>query len=45
MEQVMVGANVPVEIERWIVQDGTKTFENETIYVEVPPGIDDNEII
>ena len=45
MEQVMTGANVPVEIERWIVQDGTKTFENETIYVEVPPGIDDNEII
>lgn len=45
MEQVMAGANVPVEIERWIVQEGTKTFENETIYVEVPPGIDDNEII
>lgn len=45
MEQVMTGANVPVEIERWIVQDGTKIFENETIYVEVPPGIDDNEII
>ena len=45
MEQVMAGANIPVEIERWIVQDGTKIFENETIYVEVPPGIDDNEII
>ena len=45
MEQVMNGAKVPVEIERWIVQDGTKTFEKETIYVEIPPGIDDNEII
>lgn len=45
MEQVMIGANVPVEIERWIVQEGTKTFEKETIYVEVPAGMDDNEII
>ena len=45
MEQVMVGANIPVEIERWIVQDGTKSFEKETIYVEIPQGIDDNEII
>ena len=45
VEQVMSGANVPIEIERWIVQDGTKTFEKETIYVDVPCGIDDNEII
>ena len=45
MEQVMNGANIPVEIERWIVQDNSKTFEKETIYVEIPKGIDDNEII
>ena len=41
----MAGANIPVEIERWIIQDGAKTFEKETIYVEIPSGIDDNEII
>ena len=45
MEQVMNGANIPVEIERWIVQDNSKSFEKETIYVEIPQGIDDNEII
>lgn len=45
MEQVMTGANLPLEIERWILQDGSKFFEKETIYVEVPKGVDENEII
>ena len=45
MEQVMVGANLPLEIERWILQDGGKVFEKETIYVELPKGADENEII
>ena len=45
MEQVMSGANVPVEIERWILENGNKVFERETIYVSIPKGIDDNEII
>ena len=45
MEQVMTGANLPLEIERWILQDGSKVFEKETIYVEVPKGVDENEII
>jgi len=45
MEQVMTGTNIPIDIERWIVQDGTKVFEKETIYVEIPQGADDNELI
>jgi len=45
MEQVMNGANIPVEIERWILENGNKVFERETIYVAIPKGIDDNEII
>ena len=45
MEQVMNGANIPVEIERWILENGNKVFERETIYVTIPKGIDDNEII
>lgn len=45
MEQVMIGANLPLEIERWILQDGSKVFEKETIYVEIPKGVDENEII
>jgi DnaJ-class molecular chaperone len=45
MEQVLSGANVPLEIERWVIENGLKVFENETIYVTIPQGIDDNEMI
>ena len=45
IEQVMNGANIPVEIERWILENGNKVFERETIYVTIPKGVDDNEII
>ena len=45
IEQVLSGANIPVEIERWIMEHGNKVFERETIYVSIPKGIDDNEII
>ena len=45
MEQVLNGASLPLEIERWIMENGTKIFEKETIYVDVPPGIDENEMI
>lgn len=43
--QVLTASTVPVEIERWIVEQGTKVFEKETIYVNIPQGVDDNEII
>jgi DnaJ-class molecular chaperone len=45
IEQVYNGGTIPVDIERWINDNGTKTFENETLYVSIPKGIDDNEII
>jgi DnaJ-class molecular chaperone len=45
MEQVLLGASVPVDIERWILENGIKVHEKETIYVTVPQGVDDNEII
>lgn len=45
MEQVLTGANIPVDIERWIMENGNKIPERETIYVNIPPGMDDNEII
>ena len=45
MEQVLTGASIPLEIERWINENGTKVFERETIYITVPQGIDDGEII
>lgn len=45
MEQVLNGALLPLEIERWILENGNKVFEKETVYVDVPPGIDNNEMI
>ena len=45
MEQVLNGATLPVTIERWILEHGNKIFENETVYVPIPKGIDDNEMI
>ena len=45
MEQVLNGASVSLEIERWIIENGNKLFEKQTIYVNIPKGSDDNEII
>ena len=45
MEQVFHGASLPVEIERWIVQNNVKVVEKETIYVDIPQGIDEREMI
>ena len=45
MEQVFNGANLPLEIERWVVQNGIKIVETETIYIPIPKGIDDGELI
>lgn len=45
MQQVLTGANIPIEIERWTLENGVKVFENETVYVTIPEGIDDNELI
>ena len=39
------GINLPLEIERWIIVDNIKKVEKETIYVDIPRGIDNNEII
>jgi DnaJ-class molecular chaperone len=45
MEQVFNGTSVPIEIERFIMESGIKVFEKETIYITIPKGIDDGEII
>ena len=45
MEQVLNGASLPIEIERWILENDNKVFEKETIYVDIPQGIDENEIL
>ena len=45
MAQVYTGVSLPLEIERWILENGIKVFEKETIYVDIPQGIDENEMI
>tara|TARA_B100001769_G_scaffold271065_1_gene263261 strand:+ start:3401 stop:4345 length:945 start_codon:yes stop_codon:yes gene_type:complete len=45
IQDAYTGCNIPIEIERWIQNGNTKTRENETLYVKIPKGIDENEII
>jgi DnaJ-class molecular chaperone len=45
LEQVLTGFTIPLVIERWLLENNNKIFEKETLYVDIPKGIDDNEII
>jgi DnaJ-class molecular chaperone len=45
IDKILTGTTIPVDIERWIIEQGNKIFENETLYVTVPKGIDEGEII
>lgn len=45
IDKILTGTTIPVDIERWLVENGLKIFEKETVYVTVPKGIDDGEII
>ena len=45
LENAYSGLTLPVEIERWVHENGTRRPEVETIQIEIPVGIDNNEII
>lgn len=45
LSKAYTGYNMPIEITRWIVENDIKREETETIYIPVPPGVDNNEII
>jgi len=47
MDDVYSGTQIPIQVERWILNPNTnnRTFERETLYVKVYKGIDDGEII
>lgn len=46
LSQAYSGCTIPIEIERWVMQSNqTKVVEREKIYVEIPKGVDTNEII
>lgn len=45
LEEAYQGLNKPIEIERWIHANGIKKVEKEKLYVQIPAGIDNQEII
>lgn len=45
IEKSYTGCVIPIEINRFIIEGKNKKEENETLYVNIPRGIDDNEII
>lgn len=44
-ERVLINLKIPVEITRIIQEQNSKTEETETIYVDIPRGIDDGELL
>jgi len=46
MSDVLNGSKLPLDIERWsVMENDIKVFEKETLYINIPKGSDDNEII
>lgn len=45
LTKAYVGCTLPIEITRWVNENGTKREESETIYINIPKGVDNNELI
>ena len=45
LTQSFNGVKVPIEIKKWIMENNVKRNETETLYIDIPRGIDNNEII
>ena len=45
LEQAYKGDQIPVQIERWLFEDGMRKCESETLYIPIMKGIDDKEMI
>jgi DnaJ family protein B protein 4 len=45
IDKILSSTTVPIDIERWIIENGNKVFEHETVYVTIPKGIDEGEMI
>ena len=39
------GCKLPINITRWVIEDSKKSEQTETVYLNIPRGIDNNEII
>jgi DnaJ-class molecular chaperone len=45
LKDAYTGISLPIKIKRWIQNNNSRIYENETIYLTIPQGIDDNEMI
>lgn len=45
LSKAFTGCKLPLNINRWVVENGIKKEETETIYIQIPKGVDDNELI
>jgi len=45
LDEAFNGTKKQVEIERWIMRNNIKIQETENLYIDIPKGIDSNEII
>lgn len=45
LEEAYYGTSKNVEIKRWVMKNNIKLEEYETIYVDIPKGMDNNEIV
>lgn len=45
MEQSYTGGSFPIQINKWTLVNGIESEEIQTLYISLPPGIDDNEMV
>ena len=45
MDIVLNGGNIPISVERWIIENGMKVHENVTHIVTIPKAVEDGEVI
>jgi DnaJ-class molecular chaperone len=45
MEQSYTGGSFPIQINKWTLINGVESEEIQTLYVNLPPGIDENEMV
>jgi DnaJ-class molecular chaperone len=39
------GGSIPIEFERWNVENGIRIIEKKSIHLNIPPGLDNNDVI
>ena len=45
IKEAYTGCSLPFEIDRWIIENNSRRNEKEKIYINIPKGIDNNELI